>query len=103
MDQPRMNSSDRERRIGARFPLELSGELSAGDVRIRGRTANIGRGGLLMMCDGNVDIGTIVTVRLNWPVPQGDKRVILVLQGEIIRCESNRIAILHQEYDFEVC
>jgi len=98
-----LNGSVSERRGSARYPLELEAELSSCEVRLSGTTANIGSGGLLMTCDRNVAIGSIVTVRMNWPVRQGDKQVVLVVQGEIIRRERSRVAILRRQYDFEVC
>jgi len=91
-----------ERRSSERFPIELKAELSAGGVRMLGKTANISSGGLLMVCDQDVEIGTLVTVRLHWPILQRKKPVVLVVYGEIIRRESNRIAILHRQHEFEV-
>jgi len=91
-----------ERRITERFPLRLKGELSAANLRMEGETVNISSGGMLLDCDLEVPVGTIVTVRLRWPIPQSDKPVILVIQGEIVRHESKRVAILRKEYDFQV-
>jgi len=92
-----------ERRLTERFPLQLEGELSTADVRLMGETLNVSSGGLLMRCDGDVPVGTTVTVRLYWPVQQSGKPVVLVVHGEIVRREPFRVAILRHEYDFEVC
>ena len=92
-----------ERRTSARFPLELPAELTAGKVKLKAKTANISSGGLLLSCEQEVEVGTLVTVRLNWPIPQRSKQVVLVVHGEIIRRQASGIAILHRRHEFEVC
>jgi hypothetical protein len=91
-----------ERRSSERFPIELQAELSAGGMRLRGKTANISSGGLLLTCDQDVEVGTLVTVRLHWPIQQRKKQVILVVYGEIIRRDASGLAILHRQHEFEV-
>ena len=91
-----------ERRSTTRFPLELPAEISLGPSRIAGRTANISSGGMLLVCEDDVELGSLVTVRVHWPVQQRDRQVALVLHGEIIRREPSRIAILHRRHEFEV-
>lgn len=92
-----------ERRSTLRFPLQLEGELSTAGLQLVVKTVNVSSGGLLMHCDREIAIGTMVTVRLHWPVEQAGKPVTLVVHGEIVRREPFRIAILRREYDFEVC
>lgn len=91
-----------ERRSSARFPLELPAELLAGNVRLKTTTANISSGGLLLSCDQEVEIGTLATVRVSWPISQRSKQVVLVVQGEIIRREPCHLAIRHRRHEFEV-
>ena len=91
-----------ERRLSARFPLELEAELSADNIRIKGTTANISSGGLLMTCDEDIGAVTPVTVRIKWPIRKGENQVILVVHGEIVRHEPTRIAILKRQHEFEV-
>ena len=91
-----------ERRSSTRFPLELSAELAAGKLKLQARTANISSGGLLLYCDQEVEIGTLVTVRLTWPIPQRNKQMVLVVHGEIIRRELRSVAIRHRRYEFEI-
>lgn len=91
-----------DRRSTTRFPLELQAELAIGHARLHGKTANISSGGMLMTCDEDVELGSLVTVRLNWPIQQRERRVILVLHGEVIRREPSRFAILHRRHEFEV-
>jgi hypothetical protein len=91
-----------ERRSSARFPLELPAELAAGDVKLKAMTTNVSSGGLLLNCDPEVEIGTLVTVRMNWPVAQRTKQVILVVHGEIIRRQAGGIAIRHRRHEFQV-
>ena len=92
-----------ERRFNERYPLRLKGEVSAANFRLSGETVNISSGGMLLNCDLEVPVGTIVTVRLQWPVQQSEKPVILIVQGEIVRQEPSRVAILRKEYDFQAC
>jgi hypothetical protein len=91
-----------ERRSSARFPLELPAELCWDSIRLVGKTANISSGGLLMTCDRDVQLGALVSVRLGWPLLQSDRRVVLIVHGEIIRRERSCIAILQRRYEFEV-
>jgi hypothetical protein len=65
-------------------------------------TANISSGGLLMTCDKQFRKGTLVTVRLQWPVGRRKDNLFLVVQGEIIRREPARIAIRQRRHDFEL-
>jgi len=94
-----------ERRTSARFPLELPAELTAGKVKLKAKTANISSGGLLLSCESQqeVEVGTLVTVRLNWPIPQRSKQVVLVMHGEIIRRQASGVAIRHRRHEFEIC
>ena len=91
-----------ERRSSTRFPLQLLAVLCAGDVRISGKTANISGGGLLMTCDEDIRKGTPVTVRIQWPIGQGESQLSLVVRGIVVRREPDRVAILHRRHDFEV-
>jgi hypothetical protein len=91
-----------ERRLSIRFPLELPAEVSAGDVRITGKTANISSGGVLIACDSAIEMNTLVTVRMVWPVRQRKNPVVLVVQGEIVRREETGIALIRRRYEFEV-
>ena len=91
-----------ERRSSTRFPLELNAVLSSGDLRIKGKTANISSGGLLMTCDENIRKGTHVTVRIQWPIEQGQNQLSLVVQGIVIRRELTRVAIIQRRHYFEV-
>lgn len=92
-----------ERRSTERFPLQLHGELSTAKVQFTTQTINVSGGGLLVTCDREIAIGTMVTIRLHWPVKQAGKPVTLVVHGEIVRKEPSQIAILRHEYDFEAC
>jgi len=91
-----------ERRSTERFPLQLEGELTTAGLCLATKTVNVSSGGLLMNCDREIAIGTMVTVRLHWPVKQSGKPVTLVVHGEIVRQEPFRVAILRREYDFEI-
>jgi hypothetical protein len=91
-----------ERRSSMRFPMELDADISTSGDRFRGRTINISSGGLLVSCGDNIEVGTLVTIRIGWPMPQRNKRVTLVVHGEIIRREMSRIAIRQQRHEFEV-
>jgi hypothetical protein len=91
-----------DRRSTVRFPLEMQAEVSAGDLRFSGKTANISSGGLLVSCDSQVEVSTLVTVRLDWPIQQRKKPVFLIVHGEIIRRDSNCLAIIRRRHEFEV-
>ena len=91
-----------ERRFSERFPLELPAELHVDGLRLSGQTINISSGGLLVKCDGNFQPGTVVTVRLEWPIRQRTRPVTLIVCGEVVRREPGRIAIQRQQYDFIV-
>lgn len=91
-----------ERRSSMRFQLELDADVSTAEQRFRGRTVNISSGGLLMNCGGHGEVGSLVTIRLDWPIQQRNKRITLVVHGEIIRRETDRFAVRQQRHEFEV-
>jgi len=97
-----LGADSMERRSSMRFRLELDADISASGERFRGRTVNISSGGLLMSCGESVEVGTLVTVRIAWPIQQRNKRVTLVVHGEIIRRETSGIAVRQQRHEFEI-
>ena len=91
-----------ERRASPRYPLELDGELLLGGCTVSCRSATISSGGLLATCDREIQVGAPVTVRLDWPIRQRSKQVVLVVQGEVVRWASGRVGILRRQYTFDV-
>lgn len=53
-----------------------------------------------MMAEDDVNIGTPITVRVNWPIRRHNKRIGLIMQGSVVRCDSGLIAIQRQHYAF---
>ena len=99
-DVPGANSV--ERRASMRFLMELDADVHTRGDRFQGRTINISSGGLLMNCGDRGEVGMLVTVRLAWPIPQRNKRVTLVVHGEIIRRDAGTVAVRQQRHEFEV-
>lgn len=89
-----------ERRASVRFPLKLTAQAYAGDVRFEGTTVNISSGGLLLTSDQEIPAGTSLTVRLNWPIARRTKSVALVVKGAVVRCEPGCVAIQREHYRF---
>jgi hypothetical protein len=92
-----------ERRHSRRFPIELAAELHAGRDRISGRTANISSGGLLMICSHQqLEVGKRVKVRItNWPgAPRKKTKVVLIVEGFIVRMSSTYVAVRRTRYEF---
>lgn len=102
-ESPNVFGADsQERRASMRFVLEMEADISTSAERFRARTINISSGGLLLTCSGNVEIGTLVTVRIAWPLQQRNKRITLIVHGEIIRRDSIGLAVRQQRHEFEV-
>ena len=91
-----------ERRGSPRYPLELEGELQLDGCAVACRSANISSGGLLTICDREVQVGAAVIVRLDWPLRQRNRQVVLVVQGEVVRRAPGLIGILRRQYTFDV-
>lgn len=91
-----------ERRASMRFLMELDADIYSRGDRFPGRTVNISSGGLLVSCGDRGEVGMLVTVRIAWPLPQRNRRVTLVVHGEIIRREAGSVAVRQQRHEFEV-
>jgi hypothetical protein len=83
--------------------IELPAELTANRKCIRGTTANISSGGLLMSCsDGDLGIGTRVKVkvRIAPAASTKDQQLVLIIDGAIVRKWKGYIAVQRKRYRF---
>jgi hypothetical protein len=94
-----------ERRASSRFPLEeearyrliQDGVTTSG----RGRTLNIGSGGVLFTTEERLPEGGKVEVAINWPVTlDGRCPLKFVASGHVLRSDGNSAAIRIDRYQF---
>lgn len=98
-----------ERRVQRRYGLELelrfrysnaNGESCVG----RGRTANIGQGGIRFWADTPPPVGTLTELNIKWPLLLQDVcQLELVAQGVILRCDDREATLLLTDYEFRTC
>lgn len=76
-------ASVENRRATDRFPLRTKVLLVVGDdQRIEGRTLDIGKGGMGVVCDWNLPFGTDLVLRLGLPTRTGACQ--MVVQARVV-------------------
>jgi PilZ domain len=96
------------RRISTRFPLKFPAVLYFRKEHIRGKTANMSSGGLLMICSESeleqtgVQVGARVKVRITgWPTSRPDNtNVGLMVEGVVVRKLARHVAVRRIRHDF---
>lgn len=98
-----------ERRARRRYDLELelrfqyskaNGETCVG----RGRTADIGQGGIRFWTDTPPPVGSFAELNIKWPFLLQDVcQLELVAQGVILRSDDRGASLLLVNYEFRTC
>ena len=94
-----------DRRSKVRYPVQLNVRYRATDPRNNisgiGLTLNMSSGGLLVMCQHDLRIGTRIEVQLDWPSKLNSTIPLkLVTVGSVVRSQSSIIAIKFCQYEF---
>lgn len=94
-----------ERRSKQRYPVRLNIRYRSLDPRSplsgTGRSLNVGSGGLLVDCEGDVRLGMELEVILEWPSLLNDTTPLqLVTAGRVVRCEDSSFAVEFSQYEF---
>ena len=98
-----------ERRARRRYGLELDLQFHYSDrngqtYTGRGRTADIGQGGILFSTDTPPPIGSLAELNIKWPFLLQDVcQLELVAQGEVLRCDHRGVALRLLNYEFRTC
>ena len=90
-----------ERRNRARYPVQLPARYQGQGIAGVGLTVNISSKGLLITCQHELQLGTRLEVRINWPsLLESTVPLQLVASGRVIRCEGFSIALEFAQYQF---
>jgi PilZ domain len=95
-----------ERRGTSRFPLREEVRyrlLHARGPQITGvgQTLNIGSGGILFTTEGELPLGRMVELSVNWPARlDGVCLLKFVATGRVVRSEHRRAAVRIERYEF---
>lgn len=96
-----------DRRGNSRFPVQeevVYKVLSSKSAPLvgRGRTLNIGSGGILFTTESNLTVGRAVEISVNWPARIGGTCPLkLVALGKVIRSEAGKAAVRIEKYQFK--
>ena len=82
----------RDRRIGIRFPLKFSAQLSWADSKgkrhaIRARTVDVSSGGFFVPMKNVLPVKQKVRISVRWPVTDAGKPLELICEGSVARIE----------------
>jgi hypothetical protein len=96
---------DKERRVKARYPLELKVRYqtigAAGPGAGVGQTLNISSSGMLLACASNIPEGTRLKLFVEWPsLLNGTTPLQLITVGTVVRCTQVGISIAFDNYQF---
>ena len=94
-----------ERRNRARYPVQLPARYQSLERGQRiegvGLTVNMSSKGLLITCQHELQLGTRLEVRINWPsLLESTVPLQLVASGRVIRCEGFAFALEFAQYQF---
>ncbi len=81
-----------DRRIGIRFPLKFSAQLSWADRNgkrhaIRARTVDVSSGGFFVPMKNVLPVKQKVRISVKWPVKDAGKPLELICEGAVARIE----------------
>jgi PilZ domain len=97
------DSTDRDRRITDRFPIEnnLRYKVLEATQSGAGQTLNMSSGGILFTAESRLPIGGQVEVSVDWPAQLNARCGLkLVATGKVVRSTADAAAIRIERYDF---
>lgn len=93
----------RERRVRARFPIQLPflyRLVGLGGIG-SGITVNLSSQGILAVCPDQLPLGACIELSILWPfLLEGSMPLCLTVTGSIIRCHSSGFAMLFSQHNF---
>ena len=94
-----------ERRLKARYPLELNVRFqtmdAAGPVAGVGQTINMSSSGMFLTCANEIPEGSRLKLFIEWPsLLNGTTPLQLITVGTVVRCTEIGVSIVFESYQF---